>query len=224
MNKNNSLAEKKLRNIVRQELMKINGINETDLVASDKSSWDNKKAQFKMLVQNLLTNIETDDYKDAEGEISKTISILKSWKSNIDKGLSDNKSIDEGIFGNKKQNPEQEAIKNILNSNTWGDDYTKYVVPESIDYTPTETGFMLYFDLAIPGHGLDMRVLVANNNVHSTDDQVGKDQAEIMNDEMGGTYNGENPGSYYSRVTVKYRGKKGENYMFSVSSQKGMDI
>ncbi len=228
MNKNNSLAEKKLRNIVRQELMKIKGMNETDLVASDKSSWDNKKAQFKMLVQNLIANIESDDYKDAEGEITKTISILKSWKSNIDRGLSDN-TIEEGMFGrifknNNKVTQQQEVIKNILSKNVMGDDYTKYVVPKSVDYLQTDTGFMLYFDLSIPGQGLDMRVLVAHNRVNSNDQEVGKDQEEIMNDEMGESYNGENPGDFYSKVKFTYKGKQGENYLFSVSAKQGMDI
>ncbi len=91
-----SLEEKRVRNLVRQELGKYNGLKETDLVATDKSSWDNKKAEFKTVVQNLLNNIETDDYNDAEGYITKAITTLKVWKSRIEKGLADNATMDEG--------------------------------------------------------------------------------------------------------------------------------
>jgi len=99
------IQEKRLRNIINQEIKKLAGVNETDLVASDKSSWDTKKAEFKNLVTNLLQNIETDDYDDASGEITQTMGILKTWKSRIDKGLMDSTKInemeDESYWGKK---------------------------------------------------------------------------------------------------------------------------
>ncbi len=88
------IHEKKLRDIISQQIKKhMGGVNETDLVASDKSSWENKRAEFKNLVTNLIQNIETDDYDDASGDISKTMGILKTWKSRIDKGLMDNSNF-----------------------------------------------------------------------------------------------------------------------------------
>ncbi len=85
-----TIEEKKIRHIIKQELKNRAGnISETDLVASDKSSWENMKSEFKKNVAELLKNIEKDDYNDATGEISKTISMLQRWKSKIDKGLMD---------------------------------------------------------------------------------------------------------------------------------------
>lgn len=84
------IQEKKIRDIIRQEIQKISSLSETDLVASDKTSWETKKKEFKGLITNLLKNIEEDDYTDASGEIGRTIGILKTWKSKIDKGLTDN--------------------------------------------------------------------------------------------------------------------------------------
>ena len=98
------IQEKKLRDIISQEIKKIAGVNETDLVASDRTTWDNKKTEFKTLVSNLLNNIEADDYDDAAGEIVKTIGILKTWKNRIDKGLMDstiNEMEDESYWAKR---------------------------------------------------------------------------------------------------------------------------
>lgn len=89
MEKNNAknIQEKKLRDIISKEIKKV--YSETDLVAPDGQSWLNMKGEFKGLVASLLTNIERDDYNDAEGGIDKVMRILKAWKVKIDKGLND---------------------------------------------------------------------------------------------------------------------------------------
>lgn len=81
------MDEIQLRKFIRQEIKKT--VNETDLIATNKPNWESKKSEFKTLVANLIKNLESDDYTDAEGEISKTIGILKSWKTRINKGLVD---------------------------------------------------------------------------------------------------------------------------------------
>lgn len=218
------IQEKKLRDIINQELKKIHGLSETDLVASDKSSWETKKYEFKNLVTNLLQNIEADDYNDASGEISKTISILKSWQSKIDKGLTDN-SVQEAFRWKSKQKPftAQDAIKSVLQTDTYVE-YDHFVDAKSIDYTEIDGGFMLYFNLIIPGSQLDLDVLVAHNNVHSTDDDIAKSQEAVIKSDLGSTYEGENPGGTYKKVNVKYIGKNGEDYVFSISAKQGLDI
>lgn len=221
-----NIQEKKLRDIISQEIKKIAGVNETDLVASDKTTWDNKKTEFKTLVSNLLNNIETDDYDDAAGEIVKTMGILKTWKSRINKGLMDS-SVTEGIFSKKtNQFTVQDALKSVLGNSSAQEDYTKFVVPGSVEYDEMEDvgGYTLYCTLAIPGHQLNVGVLVVHNNVNSKDEDVAQSQLEVMQDEIGSTYNGENPGGYYSKVNIKYLGRNDENYIYSVYAKKGMDV
>jgi len=81
--------ENHLRKIIRQELMKMYSVNETDLVAPEKSSWEKMKSEFKDLVNELLKHIEDDSYADASSSIERATKILKAWKTKIDKGLMD---------------------------------------------------------------------------------------------------------------------------------------
>lgn len=79
----------KLKKIASQGLKKAFSISETDLISRDEKQWLTAKDNFKSLIQSLLSNLENDDYKDADGEITRTISILNQWKRKIDKGISD---------------------------------------------------------------------------------------------------------------------------------------
>ena len=47
------------------------------------------KEEFKSVISNLIDNLEKDDYDDASGEISKAISMLKTWKKKIEKDIND---------------------------------------------------------------------------------------------------------------------------------------
>lgn len=73
------------KKILRNKIEK--NLEEIDLIASDKSSWEEMKTNFKGIVSNLLTNLEKDEYKDGESEIEQAITILNKWKQKINKGL-----------------------------------------------------------------------------------------------------------------------------------------
>lgn len=73
--------KKVLRNKIEKNLEEI------DLIATDKSSWEEMKANFKDIITNLLANIENDEYSDGKSEIDQAITILNKWKQKISKGL-----------------------------------------------------------------------------------------------------------------------------------------
>lgn len=81
--------EKKIRNIIKQDLKKKFALSETDLIAPNVNAWDKVKEEFKSVISNLIDNLEKDDYDDASGEISKAISMLKTWKKKIEKDIND---------------------------------------------------------------------------------------------------------------------------------------
>lgn len=202
------IQEKKIRDIIKQEILKISGLRETDLVAPNKSSWDNKKAEFKMLVSNLLNNLETDDYNDAAGEISKTINILRAWKTKIDKSLQDN-SVKEDINENNGELKRDDIVKHILRVDEFGDKYLKYFIPSSVEFHKSDEGYSLWFNLAVP--------------VNS-----GDDISEDIENEIGHSYGGEKPGGRYTKVLVNYGGTNPVNnvecLIYSISVKSGYDI
>lgn len=81
--------EKKIRNIINQGLKKKFSLSETDLIAPNVNAWGKIKTEFKTVVSNLINNLEDDDYNDASGDISKAISMLKTWKKKIEKDIND---------------------------------------------------------------------------------------------------------------------------------------
>lgn len=195
-----NLDEKKLRNYISQHLRKLNGLSETDLVASDKSSWDNKKTEFKTLIKNLLSKIEKDDYDDAAGEISKSISILKTWKSKIDKGLTDN-SLQE----NDGYVPAHNMAVHYV-----GDGFARFIVPNSAKYTSgpdDEASYTLEVNLAIPKSGF------------SSAEEALEDTKKALN---FNSYNG--PGQAYSKGYLHLEGEDTNNYIFVFSISGGYDI
>lgn len=68
-------------------------INESDIIAKEKSQWKEMKSDFKKVAKNLVKHIEDDKYSDANGDIDKAIKILKSWKSKLQKNLDDSSRI-----------------------------------------------------------------------------------------------------------------------------------
>ena len=51
------------------------------------------KSEFKKNVKDLIDNIEDDKYSDANGDIDKTIKILKTWKKRLSKNLDDSTRV-----------------------------------------------------------------------------------------------------------------------------------
>lgn len=78
----------KIKEIIREMISEID-INESDIIAKDKSKWNDMKKDFKKSTSILLKNIEKDNYSDVEGDIENTIRILKSWKKRLSKNLDD---------------------------------------------------------------------------------------------------------------------------------------
>lgn len=81
-------TDKEFRNLIKEMISEI-GINESDIITKEKSEWKELKKEFKNSVKKLVKNIEDDKYSDAEGDIDKTIKILKSWKKRLSKNLDD---------------------------------------------------------------------------------------------------------------------------------------
>lgn len=81
-------TDREFRNLIKEMISEI-GINESDIITKEKSEWKELKKEFKNSVKKLVKNIEDDKYSDAEGDIDKTIKILKSWKKRLSKNLDD---------------------------------------------------------------------------------------------------------------------------------------
>lgn len=81
-----------IRKIVRGMISEID-INESDIIAKEKSEWKEMKKEFKKMTNNLVDKIEDDKYSDANGQIDKTIKILKNWKKRLSKNLDDSSRI-----------------------------------------------------------------------------------------------------------------------------------
>jgi hypothetical protein len=82
------INDKKIREKIREMISEIE-INESDIIAKEKSEWNDMKKDFKKTIKGLLGNIEDDKYSDANGDIDKSIKILKSWKKRLSKNLGD---------------------------------------------------------------------------------------------------------------------------------------
>jgi hypothetical protein len=195
-----NIQEKKLRDIISQEIKKIAGVNETDLVASDKTTWDNKKTEFKTLVSNLINNIEADDYDDAAGEITKTMGILKTWKSRIDKGLMDSE-LKEGI--ENVTNQAAEIVKHEI-----GDEFYRFVIPGSEKYNEGDEGsYSAEAKLALPRHFF-----------------VDLETAALETNEQLKSYNYRGPGQHFSRCYIYAIKQDAQRYILGININGGYDI
>lgn len=195
------LDEKKLRNYINKHLRKLNGLSETDLVASDKSSWENKKTDFKNIIKNLLIKIEQDDYDDVAGEISKSISILKTWKSKIEKGLTDN-SLQESTG---------EISAQAMAVHYVGDGFARFIVPGSATYTygpDDEATYTLEVNLAI----------------HKSDEYKDMNDAleKVKRQLTFNNYNG--PGNAFAKGTVYAIQELSTAYLLGFTIEGGYDI
>jgi hypothetical protein len=86
------INEKDLKEFVKEIISELN-LSESDIITKEKSEWKEMKSQFKKNVKSLINNIEDDKYSDANGDIDKTIKILKIWKKRLSKNLDDSTRI-----------------------------------------------------------------------------------------------------------------------------------
>lgn len=82
------INKKDLKSLVQEVIGEMN-LDESDIIAKEKSEWNEMKKSFTETIQGLIDNIEDDDYTDAKGDIDKAIKTLKVWKGRITKNLSD---------------------------------------------------------------------------------------------------------------------------------------
>ena len=82
------INEKELKDLVKEIISELN-LGESDIIAKEKSEWNEMKSDFKQKVKDLIKNIEDDKYSDTNGDIDNTIKILKTWKKRLSKNLDD---------------------------------------------------------------------------------------------------------------------------------------
>lgn len=82
------INRKTLKDLVTEIIHEMD-LTESDIIAKEKSEWNSMKKGFKKTVNQLLKNIEDDNYNDADGDIDKTIKTLRTWKKRIAKNLND---------------------------------------------------------------------------------------------------------------------------------------
>lgn len=86
------INEKELKDLVKEIISELN-LGESDIIAKEKSEWNDMKSEFKNKVKDLIKNIEDDKYSDANGDIDNTIKILKTWKKRLSKNLDDSTRV-----------------------------------------------------------------------------------------------------------------------------------
>lgn len=86
------ISDKELRKIVQEMVSEqVSKIKESDLVYKKKSDWVEAKKKMRNDLVELLKNIESDDYEEGVDKIDDVINSLKSWKSKIQKQLTNGK-------------------------------------------------------------------------------------------------------------------------------------
>lgn len=79
------ITESFLEEMVKEVLTKM---EESDLITKNSNKdWSEYKSDLKKDINELLTQLEDDKYKDAENSIDKVIDKLKDWKERINKNL-----------------------------------------------------------------------------------------------------------------------------------------
>lgn len=80
------ISEKDLREMVRDVLS--NSIKEYDALYSKKKDWKEESKELRVLLIDLLKNIENDDYREGIEKIDTVVNKLNIWKNKIEKFLS----------------------------------------------------------------------------------------------------------------------------------------
>jgi hypothetical protein len=77
--------EKLVREMIRDIVSdKSSNQNNNDLFQKQ-TNWDEIKIEFKDTINDLLKNIEDEEFDNANNQIDKSIDVLKKWKSRIEK-------------------------------------------------------------------------------------------------------------------------------------------
>lgn len=82
------ISKKELAEVIKEVILEME-LQESDIIAKEKSQWNEMKEKFKKNIKSLISKIEDDNYEDAEGEIDSAIKTLRFWKKRIEKNLND---------------------------------------------------------------------------------------------------------------------------------------
>jgi hypothetical protein len=80
-----NLSEDDLRAIVREML--TGELSEYDALYQKEKDWSHESKELRMLLVDLLKNIENDDYHEGLSKIDNVVHKLQSWKRKIEKFL-----------------------------------------------------------------------------------------------------------------------------------------
>ena len=78
-----NLSEDDIREIVREML--TGGIKESDVLYSREKEWKQESKELRILLVDLLKNIENDDYQEGVKKIDTVVNKLNTWKRKIEK-------------------------------------------------------------------------------------------------------------------------------------------
>ena len=85
--------EKLVREMIRDIVSdKSSNQNNNDLFQKQ-TNWDEIKIEFKDTINDLLKNIEDEEFDNANNQIDKSIDVLKKWKSRIEKIIDEENKI-----------------------------------------------------------------------------------------------------------------------------------
>jgi DNA-binding Lrp family transcriptional regulator len=79
-----NLSEEDIRNMIREMLSK-GGIQEYDALYSKEKEWEQESKELRILMIDLLKNIQNDDYREGVNKIDSVVNKLKTWKRKIEK-------------------------------------------------------------------------------------------------------------------------------------------
>lgn len=82
MEKNNS----NVRKIVRKAIFEGQDLTESDLLAKAGLDWVEVKKKLANTINNIINDIDTDNYKEADRLMGNAIGMLKFYRAKIQKG------------------------------------------------------------------------------------------------------------------------------------------
>lgn len=75
-----------IRKIVRKAMLEMQDLSESDLLAKAGVDWSEVKAKLINTINNIINDIDTDDYQEADKMMGNAIGILKFYRAKIQKG------------------------------------------------------------------------------------------------------------------------------------------
>jgi len=80
------ISQDELREMIREMLMS-GGLNEYDALYQKEKEWKQESKELRILLVDLLKNIENDDYVEGVQKIDNVVHKLQTWKRKIEKFL-----------------------------------------------------------------------------------------------------------------------------------------